>query len=57
MRRYEVIVTPFAAANIREAHAQLLEGGGTPWKVFFTVHQSAVHVLDVRHGARDFWRP
>ena len=102
MRRYEVIITPFAAANIREAHAwltarnpehadrwlaaireqilsldtlpeahpvaaeseafdteirQLLVGTGTPWKVFFTVQESMVHVLHIRHGARDAWRP
>ena len=102
MQRYEVVVTPFAAANIREAHEwlsakspdyadrwlaairekilsldtlpeshavaqesaafeveirQLPVGRGTPWKVFFTVEGSTVHVLHVRHGARDAWRP
>lgn len=102
MRRYDVIITPFAAANIRAAHAwlsarnpdyadrwlaavrdkiqsletlpeahplamesdafdedirQLLVGSGTPWKVFYTVTGPAVHVLHVRHGARDAWQP
>ena len=102
MRRYDVIVTPLAAANIREAHAwlstrnpdyadrwlaavrdkilsldtlpeahplaaeseafdvdirQVLVGTGTPWKVFFTVKGRTVHVLHIRHGARDAWRP
>lgn len=36
---------------------QLLVGRGTPWKVFVTVAGSTVHVLHVRHGARDAWRP
>ena len=102
MRRYSVVVTPFAAANIREAHAwlsaknpvyadrwlaairekilslatlpeshavaresaafdveirQVLVGRGTPWKVFFTVQGSTVHVLHVRHAGRDAWMP
>ena len=102
VKRFSVIITPFAAANIREAHEwlsarnpafakrwltairdqiqgldtlpeahpaapesaafddeirQVLVGRGTPWKVFFTVHGLTVHVLHVRHGARDAWRP
>lgn len=102
MQRYDVIVTPFAAANIRDAHAwlsaknpdyadrwlatvrakilsldtlpevhpvaaeseafdaeirQLLVGRGTRWKVFYTVQGATVHVLHIRHGARDAWRP
>ena len=102
MLRYDVVITPLAAANIREARQwlstrnpdyadrwlaavrgkilsldtlpeahplaaeseafdadirQLLVGTGTPWKVFFTVQGRAVHVLHVRHGARDAWRP
>lgn len=36
---------------------QLLVGRGTHWKVRFTVEGSAIHVLHVRHGARDAWRP
>ena len=36
---------------------QVLVGRGTPWKVFFTVQGSAVHVLHVRHGGRDLWQP
>ena len=102
MQRYDVVITPFAAANIREAHAwlstrnpdyadrwlaavrdkilnldtrpeshplaaeskafdvavrQALVGPGTPWKVFSAVHGTTVHVLHIRHGARDAWRP
>jgi len=99
MKRYRVLVTPFAAANIREAyqwlaaenpvHAaewldgirdgivgldalpqsravapesdafdgeirQLLFGRGNPWRIFFAIEGSTVHVLHVRH---DDWRP
>ena len=102
MRRYRVVITPFAGENIREAHGwleaenpvyaakwlsgirdkilelqtlpeshpvapesesfdchirQLLFGRGTPWRIFFTIKGSTVHVLHVRHGARDYWRP
>ena len=102
MKRYQVIITPFAADNIREAHEwlaienpvyaakwlesirsgilslktlpeshaiapeseafdcqirQLLFGRGTPWRVFFTIDGATVHVLHVRHGSRDYWRP
>ena len=102
MRQYRVIISPFAADNIREAHEwlmaenpayvskwlagvrekilgletfpeshvvapesdafdceirQLLYGRGTPWRIFFTIEGSTVHVLHVRHGNRDYWRP
>ena len=102
MRRYRVVITPFAGENIREAHEwieaenpvyaakwlsgirdkileletlpeshatapesesfdcqirQLLFGRGTPWRILFTIEGSTVHVLHVRHGARDYWRP
>ncbi len=102
MKRYKVVITPFAAGNIREAHEwllsenpiyaakwldgirdkilglrtlpeshamapeseafdceirQLLFGRGTPWRIFFTIDGSAVQVLHVRHGSRDYWRP
>ena len=102
MKRYTVVVTPFAADNIREAHAwlaaenpvyaarwldgirdkimgletlaephavapesaafdreirQALYGRGTPWRIFFTIEGPTVHVLHVRHGRRDYWRP
>lgn len=101
MKRYRVVITPFAADNIREAdewlmaenpvyaaqwlgairdkilgletlpqsHAlapesgdfdreirQLLFGRGTPWRIFFTIEGSSVHILHVRHGRRDDWR-
>ena len=36
---------------------QLLFGRGTPWRIFFTVEKSTVHVLHVRHGSRDYWQP
>ena len=36
---------------------QLLVGRGTPWRVFFTIEGATVHVLHVRHGSRDHWRP
>ena len=36
---------------------QLLAGRGTPWRVFFTVKGSTVHVLHVHYGGRDAWRP
>jgi toxin ParE1/3/4 len=102
MKRYQVIITPFAAENIREAYGwlevenptyaakwldtirsgvigletlpkshavapesevfeceirQLLFGRGTPWRVFFTVDDTVVQVLHVRHGSRDYWQP
>ena len=102
MKRYRVVITPFAEDNIRKAHdwlqsanpayaakwlagirdkilgletlpeshavapesgafnreiRQLLVGRGTPWRVFFTIEGSTVHVLHVRHGSRDYWRP
>ncbi len=102
MKRYKVVITPFAADNIREAHEwlttespryaaewldgirdkilgletlpdshgvapeseafdcqvrQLLFGRGTPWRVFFTIDESTVQVLHLRHGSRDYWRP
>ena len=102
MRQYRVIISPFAADNIREAHGwlmaensayaskwladvreqilgletfpeshvvapesdafdceirQLLYGRGTPWRIFFTIEGSTAHVLHVRHGNRDYWRP
>ena len=102
MRRYRVVISPFAEDNIRDAHAwfmdenpayaakwiagirekivglevfpeshsvapesdafdceirQLLYGRGTPWRIFFTIDRSTVHVLHVRHGNRDYWRP
>ena len=102
MKRYRVIITPFAEENIRmafewleaenptyaanwltgirdrvlgletlpESHAvapesdafdrkirQLLFGRGTPWRVFFTIEGSTVHVLHVRHGKRAYWQP
>ena len=36
---------------------QLLYGRGTPWRIFFTIEGFTVHVLHVRHGKRDYWRP
>ena len=102
MKRYRVIITPFAGENIRmafdwlevespvyaaqwlagisrriselatlpESHViapesesfdceirQLLYGRGTPWRIFFTIEGSTVHVLHVRHGNRDYWQP
>ena len=102
MRRYRVVISPFAEDNIREAfewltaensayaakwlagvrekilgletfpesHAvapesdafdceirHLLYGRGTPWPIFFAIEGSIVHVLHVRHGSRDYWRP
>lgn len=35
----------------------LLVGRGTPWRVFFTIEGATVHVLHVRYGGRDAWRP
>ncbi|MEO5335159.1 MAG: type II toxin-antitoxin system RelE/ParE family toxin [Magnetococcus sp. YQC-5] len=101
MKRYQVVITPFAEDNIRKAHEwlmaenpvyatkwldnirsgilsleilpeshaiapesaafdcdirQLLFGKGTPWRIFFTIDESTVHVLHIRHGSRDYWR-
>ena len=36
---------------------QLLFGRGTPWRIFFTIDGSAVRVLHVRHGSRNYWQP
>ena len=49
-------VAPESAAFDDEIR-HVLVGQGTPWKVFFTVQGLTVHVLHVRHGARDAWRP
>lgn len=102
MKRFKVLVTPFAAENIRQAHEwlaaenpfyaakwltdirkkilgletlpesyalapeseafdcdirQALYGRGTPWRIFFSIEGETVHVLHVRHGRRDYWRP
>ncbi|MBF0182312.1 MAG: type II toxin-antitoxin system RelE/ParE family toxin [Magnetococcales bacterium] len=35
---------------------QILHGRGTPWRIFFTIDDSTVYVLHIRHGRRDFWR-
>ena len=35
----------------------LLVGRGTPWRAVFTIKGSTVHVLHVRYGGRDAWRP
>ena len=32
-------------------------GRGTPWRVFFTIKGSTVHVLHVRYGGCAAWRP
>lgn len=101
MKRYTVIITPFAGENIREAYErfevenpayaarrlngirekilglktfpeshtvapendafdveirQLLFGRGTPRRIFFTIEESKVYVLHVRHGRRDYWQ-
>ncbi|MBF0177691.1 MAG: type II toxin-antitoxin system RelE/ParE family toxin [Magnetococcales bacterium] len=34
---------------------QRLFGRGTPWRIFFTVEETTVYVLHVRHGRRDDW--
>ncbi|MCY3732341.1 MAG: type II toxin-antitoxin system RelE/ParE family toxin [Rhodospirillaceae bacterium] len=49
-------VAPESESFDREIR-QLLFGRGTPWRVFFTVEGSTVHVLHVRHGSRDYWQP
>ena len=36
---------------------QLLYGRGTPWRSFFTIEGSTVHVLHVQYSNRDYWRP
>ena len=36
---------------------QMLFGRATPWRIFFTIEGSTVHVLHVRHGSRNYWRP
>jgi len=36
---------------------QMLFGRATPWRIFFTIDGSTVHVLHIRHGSRDYWRP
>ncbi|MBF0097687.1 MAG: type II toxin-antitoxin system RelE/ParE family toxin [Magnetococcales bacterium] len=101
MKHYRVVITPFAADNIREAHAwlktenlphaarwlqgikkailalssmpeshplapesdvldgeirQCLFGRGTPWRIFFTIEETTVYVLHVRHGRRSDWQ-
>ena len=47
---------PESGAFNREIR-QLLFGRGTPWRIFFTIEDSTVHVLHVRHGSRDYWQP
>lgn len=36
---------------------QLLFGRRTPWRIFFTIDDSTVRVLHVRHGSRNYWQP
>jgi plasmid stabilization system protein ParE len=49
-------VAPESKAFDREIR-QMLFGRATPWRIFFTIEGSTVHVLHVRHGRRDDWRP
>lgn len=49
-------VAPESKACDREIR-KLLFGRGTPWRIFFMVEGSTVHVLHVRHGNRDYWQP
>ena len=49
-------VAPESGAFNREIR-QLLFGRGTPWRIFFMIEGSTVHVLHVRHGSRDYWQP
>ncbi|MBF0142957.1 MAG: type II toxin-antitoxin system RelE/ParE family toxin [Magnetococcales bacterium] len=96
-----MVITPFAADNIREAHGwlktenppyathwlrgikeaildlgsmpeshplapesdaldgtirQRLFGRSTPWRIFFTIEETTVYILHVRHGRRDDWQ-
>ncbi|NRP53621.1 MULTISPECIES: type II toxin-antitoxin system RelE/ParE family toxin [unclassified Marinobacterium] len=50
---------PLAPENseFEEEIRQLLYGKASPWRVLFTVLNSKVYVLHVRHGQRDYWRP
>ncbi|MBF0295191.1 MAG: type II toxin-antitoxin system RelE/ParE family toxin [Magnetococcales bacterium] len=36
---------------------QLLVGKGTPWRIFFTIDESKVYILHIRHGRRNYWQP
>lgn len=53
---------PFAHAIAPESREfdleirQMLYGDGTPWRVFYTVHEDQVSILHVRHGRQDYWR-
>ena len=47
-------VAPESGAFNREIR-QLLFGRRTPWRIFFTIEGSTVHVLHVRHRGRDYW--
>ena len=43
--------------EFEEEIRQLLYGKANPWRILFTVIDTKVYVLHVRHGQRDYWRP
>ena len=43
--------------EFKEEIRQMLYGKTNPWRVLFTILDSKVYVLHVRHGQRDYWRP
>ena len=49
-------VAPESAAFDCEIR-HLLFGRGHRWRIFFTIDETTVHILHVRHTSRDHWRP
>ena len=43
--------------EFEEEIRQLLYGKANPWRILFTIIDTKVYVLHVRHGQRDSWRP
>jgi|SRR3954449_1326210 plasmid stabilization system protein ParE len=51
---------PFAPENdfFEEEIRQIVYGRRAGrYQIFFTIRSEAVHVLHIRHGARDYWKP
>ena len=44
-------------SEFEEEIRQLLYGKANPWRILFTIIDTKVYVLHVRHGQRDYWRP
>ncbi len=44
-------------SEFEEEIRQLLYGKANSWRILFTIIDTKVYVLHVRHSQRDYWRP